>query len=94
MPGVMRLSKRPLDRAVAVMRAHARQRGEEDGGERGAERHLRLNPGGQALHLQQGDQHGHDDQPAADAEQPGDEAHRQAEHGIGGEKRRIRHPGA
>ena len=53
---------------MLVMRAQAGSRGENDGGHRGAERQMDDAIGGKFLDGECGDQHGHDDESAADAE--------------------------
>ena len=83
--------QRPNDRAVAMVGAHAGQRGEQDRGKRSAERQLRLHAGSQSLRVQQENQHRHDDEAAADAEQAGDEADHQPQSAVSGEQRRIEH---
>lgn len=58
----------PVHRAMLVVRAQAGSRGENDGGHRGAERQMDDAIGGKFLDGECGDQHGHDDESAADAE--------------------------
>jgi hypothetical protein len=78
-----RLDDLPAHRAVAVVGAHAGDRGDDDGGHRGAERQVHGVLGRKALRREQHEQQRHDGQPAADAEQAGDEAGEAAEQRIG-----------
>ena len=67
---------------VPLMRADARQRGEDDARQRCAERQVDDAIGGESLMREHEHQGGDDDQSAADPEQAREETHEQSEYEI------------